>query len=145
MKALAGFGAGFVFGIGLLLGGMTDPARVLGFLDVFGHWDPTLAFVMAGAVAVSAIGYRLVLARSRPWLAPTFHLPTARDLDRRLVAGAAIFGVGWGLAGYCPGPAIVSAAAGDPGVLLLLACMVLGWGVAERMPARPAPVREAAQ
>src|SRR5690606_37556201 len=92
------------------ISGMTQPGRVVGFLDVFGDWDPTLAFVMAGAVAVHFITYRLIRKRKSPLWAPKWHLPTDRKLDSKLVLGAVLFGVGWGLAGYCPGPALTSLA-----------------------------------
>jgi uncharacterized membrane protein YedE/YeeE len=127
--------SGLLFGFGLSLGGMTQPAVVLGFLDIFGHWDPRLAFVMAGAVITTAIGYRLVLRRPRPLLAETFQLPTSHRFDARLVGGAAIFGIGWGIAGYCPGPALASISAARPSLLILVACIVAGWWLASRLPA----------
>lgn len=136
MKALIALVAGLIFGIGLVLGGMTQPAVVLGFLDVFGEWNPQLLFVMAGAVVTTAIGYRLVCGRARPLLESQFRLPTLRLLDWRLLIGAAVFGVGWGIAGYCPGPALASLTAGAPGLLLFVACMVAGWGLATRISAR---------
>ena len=100
------FAVGLLFGLGLVVSGMADPAKVLAFLDVTGRWDPSLALVMAGAVAVSAAGYHLTRRRGRPVLAPRLDVPARRDLDARLIAGAAIFGLGWGLAGLCPGPAL---------------------------------------
>ncbi|HZY33614.1 MAG TPA: DUF6691 family protein, partial [Rhodanobacter sp.] len=106
MRAWIAFAAGLLFGLGLSLGGMTQPAVVLGFLDIFGAWDPRLVFVMAGAVLTTAVGYRLVLRRPRPLLAERFQWPTSRRIDVRLVGGAALFGIGWGIAGYCPGPAL---------------------------------------
>ena len=135
MKLLLGLLAGLLFGLGLSLGGMTQPAVVLGFLDIFGQWDPRLAFVMAGAVLITAIGYRLVLRRARPLLADAFQLPTWRRFDMRLVGGAALFGIGWGIAGYCPGPALASLGATDPSLLALAASMVVGWWLASRLPA----------
>ena len=108
MGVLVQFVAGIMFGIGLIISGMANPAKVLNFLDVAGTWDPSLAFVMAGAVSVTAIGYRLVLARPKPLLASSFHLPTRRRLDARIFVGPAIFGIGWGLSGFCPGPAVTS-------------------------------------
>ena len=108
MKNLMALVAGLLFGIGLALGGMTQPAVVLGFLDVFGRWNPQLLFLMVAAVVTTWIGYRVVLRRGRPLLDAHFQLPTARRIDKRLVVGAAIFGAGWGLAGYCPGPALAS-------------------------------------
>lgn len=119
--------AGALFGAGLLLGGMTDPAKVIGFLDVSRSWDPSLAFVMGGAVAVYAVVFRVVRRRrADPWFDVAFHLPTRRDVDVGLVAGAAIFGVGWGLGGLCPGPALVAAAAGSPTGLLFVGAMLAG-------------------
>ncbi len=105
-KTASAFAVGLLFGLGLLVSGMADPAKVLAFLDVTGRWDPSLAFVMAGAVTVSATGYRVARRRGRPMLASRLEIPARRDLDRRLIAGAAVFGIGWGLAGLCPGPAL---------------------------------------
>jgi uncharacterized membrane protein YedE/YeeE len=133
MKAWIAFAAGLLFGLGLSLGGMTQPAVVLGFLDIFGAWDPRLVFVMAGAVLTTAIGYRLVLRRSRPLLAERFQWPTSRRIDARLIGGAALFGIGWGTAGYCPGPALASLGAGVPALLVLVACMIAGWWLAARL------------
>lgn len=124
--------AGLVFGLGLWLAGMTDPARVLGFLDIAGAWDPTLMFVLAGAVGVTVVAFRFVLARRRPLLAERFELPTATAIDRRLVVGAAIFGIGWGIAGYCPGPAIASLASADVGVIVFVVAMIAGGLLARR-------------
>jgi len=122
---LVAFAAGAVFAVGLMLAGMTVPSRVIGFLDVGGAWDPTLAFVMGGAVLVHLVGTALVMRRQAPLFDSAFHLPMRSDLDRRLLGGAALFGVGWGLAGYCPGPALV--ALGDGGATALIfvgACCV---------------------
>ena len=105
-KTASAFAVGLLFGLGLLVSGMADPAKVLAFLDVTGRWDPSLALVMAGAVAVSATGYLVARRRGRPLLASGLEIPTRRDLDPRLIAGAAVFGIGWGLAGLCPGPAL---------------------------------------
>ncbi len=135
MKALLALLSGLLFGVGLSLGGMTRPAVVLGFLDVFGQWDPRLLFVMAGAVSTTMIGYRLVLRGSRPLLADHFQLPVPRRFDGRLIGGAAVFGIGWGLAGYCPGPALASLGAAAPSLLVLVACMLGGWWLASRLPA----------
>lgn len=134
MKILVALLSGLLFGLGLSLGGMTDPAVVLGFLDVFGQWNPRLAFVMGGAVLTTAIGYRWVLRRSRPLLEDSFQLPKARHFDIRLIGGAAVFGIGWGIAGYCPGPALASLSGGAPSLLVLLASMIAGWWLATRMP-----------
>jgi uncharacterized protein len=121
--------AGAVFALGLAISGMTIPARVTGFLDVGGAWDPTLAFVMAGAIAVYAPLLRIIRGRGRPVLADAFSWPTARAIDLRLIGGSAIFGVGWGLSGYCPGPALASLAGGGTAVIFLVA-MLAGIAVA---------------
>lgn len=128
------FLCGLVFAIGLGIGGMTQPAKVLGFLDVFGAWDPSLAFVMAGAVVTHAISRVLVLRRSAPVLASRFSLPTLTGIDRRLVVGAALFGAGWGIAGFCPGPALVSSGAGARTALLFTAAMLAGMFAQSRVP-----------
>ncbi|SHL91536.1 DUF6691 family protein [Vreelandella subglaciescola] len=127
MKTLSGYIAGLLFGLGLAISGMTDPARVLGFLDVAGAWDPTLAFVLGGAVVTAFIGYRRVLRGSAPLFAPRFQLPTRQTLDTRLLGGAALFGIGWGLSGYCPGPAIASIATPSAPLIAMLVAMVAGW------------------
>ncbi|MEO8810918.1 MAG: DUF6691 family protein [Rhodanobacter sp.] len=132
MSALLALLSGLLFGCGLSLGGMTEPAVVLDFLDIFGHWGPRLAFVMAGAVLTTAIGYRIVLRRRRPLLESAFQLPTSRRLDARLLGGAALFGIGWGLAGYCPGLALASLGSAMPSLLVLVGCMVAGWWLASR-------------
>jgi hypothetical protein len=123
---------GVVFGVGLALGGMTNPAKVLGFLDVAGAWDPTLAFVMGGALAVSATGFALARGRARPWLSAAFALPTRTDLDAPLVGGAALFGVGWGLVGLCPGPALANLARGSVEIWIFVAAMAAG-ALAQRL------------
>ena len=117
---------GVVFGGGLAVSGMTNPAKVLAFLDIFGRWDPTLAFVMGGAVAVSAVGFVRAGRLDRAWLGDAFSLPTRTDLDLPLLAGAALFGVGWGLVGLCPGPALASLVRGSSEVYLFLAAMLAG-------------------
>lgn len=136
MKYLPALLAGLLFGLGLAIAGMTQPAVVLGFLDVSGAWNPRLLFVMAGAVLTTALGYRLALRRGHPWLAPRFNLPETRRIDTRLVVGAASFGIGWGMAGYCPGPALASLGSGLWSVWVLLATMALGWWLAARLPVR---------
>lgn len=118
--------AGAVFAVGLLLSGMTDPAKVIGFLDPIRGWDPSLAFVMGGAVLVYTMLFRAIRQRARPWLDVTFHLPTRRDLDRRLILGSAVFGVGWGLGGLCPGPGLVAAASGSVAGILFVGAMLAG-------------------
>ena len=139
MRVAAQFLAGLLFGLGLVVSGMADPAKVLNFLDLFGSWDPSLAFVLAGATGTTLVGYRLVLARHRPLLAPSFQLPTATRIDVRLLTGAAIFGVGWGLAGLCPGPAITSLALGAPGTLAFVPAMLVGIAAARALAAAPSP------
>lgn len=132
MKMLMGYVAGLLFGLGLAISGMTDPARVLGFLDIAGAWDPTLMFVLGGAVITSFIGYRLVFKRSAPLFGERFQLPTRQDLDIRLLGGAALFGIGWGLSGYCPGPAIASISGISLPLIAMLVAMVAGWFAARR-------------
>ncbi|MGM0983707.1 MAG: DUF6691 family protein [Pseudomonadota bacterium] len=136
LKTLAGYIAGLIFGLGLAISGMTDPARVLGFLDLFGAWDPTLMFVLGGAVVTNFIGYRLVLRRKAPLFGNAFQLPTRQDLDARLIGGSALFGIGWGLSGYCPGPAFASIAGLTVPLLAMLIAMVAGWFLARAIPAR---------
>jgi uncharacterized membrane protein YedE/YeeE len=127
MKALAvAFLAGLVFAVGLGLSGLTDPQRILGFLDVAGRWDPTLAFVMLGAIAVHVGPARWALRAARPVLADTFALPSRTAVDARLVAGSVLFGVGWGTVGYCPGPAIVDLVAPSPTLLAFVLAMIAG-------------------
>ena len=118
--------AGFLFGLGLGLSQMVDRDRVLGFLDVAGTWDPTLLFVLGGAVGVTLIAFRFVLRRSRPLLAPRFVLPTRKDIDRPLIVGALLFGVGWGIAGYCPGPGIVALLQGSANPIIFLIAVIAG-------------------
>ena len=125
-RTLGGLFAGLIFGIGLDISGMINPAKALNFLDLAGTWDPSLAFVMLGAVAVTAVGYRTVLRRGQPFFEPGFALPTRRDIDPPLVLGAGLFGIGWGLAGYCPGPALAGLGFGNAGTLIFVAAMVLG-------------------
>jgi uncharacterized membrane protein YedE/YeeE len=127
--ALAAIGAGLTFGLGLGFAGMTQPSKVIGFLDVFGAWDPSLMFVMVGALAVHVVLSRLIRRRERPLLAARFHLPTARDIDSKLVAGSALFGIGWGLGGFCPGPAIVGLGSGAASAIVFVGAMALGMAV----------------
>ncbi|MET3794635.1 putative membrane protein YedE/YeeE [Aquamicrobium terrae] len=117
---------GLVFGTGIALSGMINPAKVLNFFDVAGSWDPSLAFVMGGALAVTAIGYRLVLKRPAPLLDARFHLPARRDIDLPLLAGAGLFGIGWGIAGFCPGGSIPALGLGEPAALIFVAAMACG-------------------
>jgi len=122
--------AGLIFGLGLLISGMANPAKVQNFLDLAGSFDPSLLFVMAGAVVVTLVGYRLVLRRPSPLLAEQFHLPAVKDIDARLVSGAALFGIGWGLSGFCPGPAITSLALLAEGTLVFVPAMFAGIALA---------------
>ncbi len=131
MKNFAAFFAGLIFGFGLIVSEMVNPAKVRAFLDVFGDWDPSLAIVMGVALAVTAIGYRFVLQRPTPFLGDRFHLPNRNDIDARLIIGAACFGIGWGLVGLCPGPAITDVTVGGAPVLLFLAAMAGGMAVFE--------------
>jgi uncharacterized protein len=126
LRLLAVFGAGFVFALGLGISGMTRPAEVVGFLDVTGDWKPALAFVMGGAILVHLVAYRLVRRMPSPLFEGGFGIPTRRDVDPRLLGGAALFGMGWGLAGFCPGPGIVSLASGAPTVLWFVGAMIAG-------------------
>jgi uncharacterized membrane protein YedE/YeeE len=130
MKApLTSFIAGVVFALGLGISGMTRPVKVIGFLDFFGSWDPSLAFVMIGAICVYYVAYRWSRKMAAPLLSARFSMPSRRDLDARLVLGATIFGAGWGLGGFCPGPAITSLASGAIPVMLFVVAMGLGIGV----------------
>jgi hypothetical protein len=130
MKQIVGaLASGVLFGVGLVIAGMTQPAKVLGFLDFFGDWDPSLAFVMGGATLIYFVGYRLVVRRGRPLFDSKLHLPTRRDIDLPLVLGAVLFGAGWGLAGYCPGPAFVSLGSASSTSVLFVAMMLLGMAV----------------
>jgi uncharacterized membrane protein YedE/YeeE len=126
VKDVVAFACGVVFALGLGVGGMTQPPRVLGFLDVAGEWDPRLAFVMLGAIAVYAPVYRVMARRGRAIFAPELQVPTRRDIDGRLVTGALVFGIGWGLAGLCPGPALTSLASGRPEALVFVGAMSAG-------------------
>lgn len=125
IQGLVSFVAGLIFAVGLVVGGMTQPAKVVGFLDFAGRWDASLIFVMGGAVAIHFVLFRLILRRGSPILDQKFHLPTRRDLDKRLIAGAAIFGVGWGLGGFCPGPALTSVVSGTSAAIFV-ASMIAG-------------------
>lgn len=133
---LSEFGVGLLFGLGLILAGMTDPSKVLGFLDLAGLWDPSLAFVMGGAILVSLGAFALAKKRSQSFLGGAMHLPTGRGIDRRLIAGSLLFGAGWGLAGFCPGPAIVSLATGNLKAAVFVLAMLAGMAVFEIIESR---------
>jgi uncharacterized protein len=130
----ASFACGFLFAFGLVLGGMTQPAKVIGFLDFTGAWDPSLALVMGGALGTHALLRRFVVSFPRPLLAGAFSLPTLRQVDARLLAGSALFGVGWGLGGFCPGPALVAAGAAMPAAMIVVPAMLAGMLVHDRWP-----------
>lgn len=125
MQNFAALFCGLLFGAGLVLSGMTDPHKVLGFLDITGQWDPTLMFVMGGALCVTVIAFRFVLKMDHPVLGSRFFLPTLTEIDPKLLAGAALFGMGWGLVGYCPGPALVSLGYLQWQPVLFVLCMLL--------------------
>jgi uncharacterized protein len=126
MSLVAAFAAGLVFGAGLILSGMTDPGKVIGFLDLAGSWDPSLAFVMGGAILVGFFAFALAGRRGKTFLGGALHLPARRDIDIRLVGGSLLFGIGWGLAGFCPGPALVSFASGQQAAAVFVAAMLGG-------------------
>ena len=130
-QRLTEFLVGLLFGLGLLLSGMTDPGKVLGFLDLAGAWDPSLAFVMGGAIGVGLIAFAFARRRTEAFLGTAMQLPTRRDIDRPLVIGSLVFGVGWGLAGFCPGPALVSAGAGHPQAWVFVLAMLAGMAAYE--------------
>jgi uncharacterized protein len=130
---IAAYAAGLLFGLGLVVSQMVNPAKVIGFLDIFGRWDPSLAFVMGGAVAVSTLGYVAAKRRGYPLLGPKLEMPTRRDLDARLLGGAALFGVGWGLAGLCPGPALTILPVGPWPVFAFVAAMIAGMALYEAL------------
>nr|WP_246504974.1 YeeE/YedE family protein [Microvirga antarctica] len=133
---LSAFASGLLFGLGLIVAQMIDPQKVLGFLDVFGRWDPSLALVMASAVAVSALGFAAAKRLRIPLFARKLDIPNRRDLDARLVIGSSLFGIGWGLVGLCPGPAIVNIAAGTWQILVFVAAMMVGMGLVRFVPQR---------
>jgi uncharacterized protein len=138
--------AGLLFGIGLILSGMSDPAKVLGFLDLAGQWDPSLAFVMGGALIVGLVAFHFAAGMPKSLLGDTLRLPTATKIDHRLVVGGLTFGAGWGLAGYCPGPALASLAMGGTKPLLFCAAMLAGMVVfemLERVGSKPHPSKKA--
>lgn len=129
--SIAAFVSGLVFGVGLLVSGMANPEKVLGFLDLAGAWDPSLALVMAGAIAVGLFGFLFAKKRAMTFFGEAIRLPTARHIDRRLVLGSLAFGVGWGLAGFCPGPALVALGAGEVKAVVFVISMVAGMAIFE--------------
>ncbi len=133
MKLFVAYLIGLIFGIGIVISGMANPAKVINFFDVTGSWDPSLAFVMGGALAVTFIGYRVVFGRGAPMLETKFSLPTASSIDMRLVGGSAVFGVGWGIAGFCPGGALPAVGTGNIDVLIFVAALIAGIWLAKWM------------
>lgn len=129
LRMLVNLFAGALFGLGLAISGMVDPAKVIGFLNVAGDWDPTLAFVMGGALLVTIPAFRLIFKRPRPVLVDEFELPTKKGLDTRLLGGSALFGVGWGLSGFCPGPAVTALATGLTPVFAFVVAMIAGMAI----------------
>lgn len=126
MRHIVTYLIGLIFGVGIAISGMMNPAKVLNFFDIAGTWDPSLAFVMGGAVMVAFVGFRLVLRRPAPLAAPGFALPTSRVIDARLIGGSALFGIGWGIAGFCPGASIPALGTGNPGVFLFTGALIAG-------------------
>lgn len=131
MNLFTSFLAGLVFGLGLIVSGMANPAKVLGFLDLAGAWDPSLVLVMAGAIAVAAIAFYIAGQRRVSLLGAALKLPTSRDIDRRLVGGSLLFGIGWGVAGFCPGPGLVALGMGEVKALVFVAAMLAGMAIWE--------------
>ena len=136
MFVLSALLAGLVFGVGLIVSGMANPAKVLGFLDLAGPWDPSLAFVMAGAIAVGFFAFLAARKRQRSLLGADMKLPAARRTDRRLVAGSLLFGIGWGLAGFCPGPGLVALGMGEPKAVVFVLAMLAGMVIFELLEKR---------
>jgi len=126
LHRIAEFVVGLLFGLGLMLSGMTDPGKVIGFLDLFGNWDPSLALVMGGAIMVGFFAFTVAKKRTSSFLGGALRLPTNTDLDKKLLIGSLLFGAGWGLAGFCPGPALVSMADGQPKALVFVMAMLVG-------------------
>lgn len=131
MIALASLLAGLVFGLGLIVSGMANPAKVLGFLDLAGNWDPSLAFVMAGTIAVGSAAFLVARRRTVSLLGAAMRLPSSREIDRRLVVGSMVFGMGWGIAGFCPGPGLVALGMGEAKALVFVLAMLAGMGIFE--------------
>ena len=145
MTVLVSLLTGLVFGVGLIVSGMADPAKVLGFLDVAGAWDPSLAFVMVGAIGVGVVAFAVARRRTVSLLGAEMKLPTTRRIDRRLVLGSVVFGLGWGVAGFCPGPSLVALGMGEAKAAVFVVAMLLGMGVFELFESRrqAAPLRTA--
>ncbi len=142
MQRISEFVVGLIFGVGLVLSGMTDPGKVIGFLDVSGDWDPSLALVMGGAIAVGVFAFAWAKKRRQPLLGEAFDWPASEQIDRRVVIGSLVFGIGWGLAGFCPGPALVSLAAGQEKALYFVGAMIFGMIAFELIQRRLSPSSE---
>jgi len=139
MIVLSSLLAGLVFGLGLIVSGMANPAKVLGFLDIAGSWDPSLAFVMGGAIGVGMVAFFVARQRTVSFIGAEMKLPTARDIDRRLVIGSVLFGIGWGIGGFCPGPGLVAVGMGEVKALVFVAAMLVGMGAFELFERRKRP------
>ena len=137
MFVLTSLFSGLVFGLGLIISGMANPAKVLGFLDLAGAWDPSLALVMAGAIAVGFFAFLIAKGRTLSLIGAEMKIPTATHIDKRLLAGGTLFGIGWGIAGFCPGPGLVALGMGEPKALIFVAAMLAGMLVFERLEKRP--------
>ena len=142
MSIVTSLFAGLVFGVGLILSGMANPAKVLAFLDLAGSWDPSLALVMIGAIAVGSVGFAVAQRRTTSFLGLALKLPSARDIDARLVGGSLLFGAGWGIAGFCPGPALVALGMGELKAAVFVAAMLVGMGAFALLQRRSAPLQQ---
>jgi uncharacterized membrane protein YedE/YeeE len=131
IDTLSSFLVGLIFGIGLILAGMTNPAKVIGFLDITGTWDPSLAFVMGGAILVAIVAFRFAKKRTANFLGGAMRMPTSDMIDKRLVIGSLLFGAGWGMAGFCPGPALTSIGTGNPKAVIFVIAMIVGMAIFE--------------
>jgi len=131
LDTLSSFLVGLIFGIGLILAGMTNPAKVIGFLDITGTWDPSLAFVMGGAILVAIIAFRFAKKRTANFLGGAMRMPSSDMIDKRLVIGSLLFGAGWGMAGFCPGPALTSIGTGNPKAVIFVIAMIVGMAIFE--------------
>ena len=136
MKLITTYLIGLIFGVGISISGMANPAKVLNFFDILGHWDPSLIFVMGGALVTTFIGYRLVFGRAMPLYAPAFDLPTLRKIDAKLIGGSAVFGIGWGLSGFCPGGALPALGTGKWQALAFVTAMMVGITLARFLQSR---------
>lgn len=135
MNYVIAIASGLIFGLGLILSGMTDPSKIKGFLDLFGNWDPSLALVMGGAIAVGVVAFARAKRRTLSWTGAHMEIPTSSVIDRRLLVGGLLFGAGWGIAGYCPGPAIVAASAGSVAAIAFVVAMLVGMAAHDRLSA----------